>query len=57
LVKPDHGIALHLAGVGPAELGWHYEDNGELTIGGRLFMGQMTVEQAVFEVEGRRQRE
>jgi hypothetical protein len=52
---PDVAIELHLQGVQPNEVGWHYDDKGQGSLADRVVSGDWTTEQVVTQVEWRRQ--
>lgn len=52
---PEVAIELHLKGVQPNEVGWHYDDKGEGTLADRVVSGHWTTEQVLTQVEWRRQ--
>lgn len=52
----EHAIAIKRAGVDPAELGWHYEDQGRGDLRWRLMCGAMTVDEVILEALARRER-
>lgn len=52
--SPDHAIALHAAGIKPADLGWRYGDETAGTLPERLARGEMTVDEVILEAKYRR---
>ena len=55
-VKPEQAVALHFAGIDPSELAWSYEDGDQMTLGHRLGMRVLTLEEVIVEVKDRRTR-
>ena len=52
----EHAIAIKGAGVDPAELRWHYDDQGRGDLRWRLMCGTMTVDEVILEALARRER-